>query len=121
MFEVIYISPSCKQAIEFIERLILDLRKREICDIEIDRDNLRLKSDKFIVSAVYIEGGNLGISHHMTEYYIDKVSGVDYPSKRIQEKAQERLKDLKCRFREGTKEISDGELIEILKEAENHD
>lgn len=121
MFEVIYISPSCKQAVNFINDLVIKLKQRGIGGFDIDHKNIWLKSDKFIVSAVDIEGGNLGISHHMTEYYIDKVSGVDYPSERIQEKAQERLKNLKFRFREGTKEILEGELIEILTEAATHE
>lgn len=114
MFEAIYISPSCRQAAEFIDRLFCNLRKHEIYDIEIDPKNLRLKSDKFIVSAVDIWGANLGRSHHMTEYYIDKVSVSEYPSIRTRENAINRLEELKCRFREDTKEISEEELIEIL-------
>lgn len=37
MFEVIYISLSCRQAAEFIDRLFWDLRKHEIYDIKIDK------------------------------------------------------------------------------------
>lgn len=95
MFEVIYISPSCIQAIEFIEGLVLGLRKHGIQNIYTDRIKLQLKSDKFIVSAVDIFGGNLGLSHRMTEYYIDKVSCADYPNERVKEKAFDLLKCLK--------------------------
>lgn len=49
MFEVIYISPSCRRAAEFIDRLMWKLREHEIYDIEIDPKNLKLKSDKFIL------------------------------------------------------------------------
>lgn len=119
MFEVIYISPSCKQAAEFIDRLFWNLRKHEVYDTKIDPGNLQLKSDKFIVSAVDIFSGKLGLSHHMTEYYIDKVSGADYQNERVKEKAFDLLKCLKRAFREYTKEISEKELIEILTEVSN--
>lgn len=116
MFEVIYISPSCKQAEEFIDRLILDLRNHEIYDFEIDPRKMQLRTEKFIVSAVGIFSSNLGVSHHMTEYYIDKVFGAEYPNECTWEKAQEEVKNLKCGFKEGTKEISEEELIWILIE-----
>lgn len=116
MFEVIYISPSCRQAVNFIDDLAIKLKQRGIGGFDIDRKNIRLKSDKFIVSAVDVFGGNLGLRHHTTEYYIDKVSGADYQNERIREKSFERLKRLKCSFRWGTKEISEKELIEILTE-----
>ncbi len=52
----------------------------------------------------------------MTEYYIDMVSDSAFPRNRTKTRAIERLKELKCTFREGTKEISEEELIEILAE-----
>lgn len=89
-----------------LERLTFrDLRKHEIFDIDIDRENLRLKTDKFIVSAVYIYSGMLGVSHHMTEYFINRVSDADYPNERAQEIAQQRLKNLECSFREEQREF----------------
>lgn len=121
MFEVIYISSSCKQAAEFIDRLMWKLRECGIYDFQIDQRNLQLKSDKFIVSAVDIFCANLGRDHRFTKYYIDKVSGADYQNERIREKSFERLKRLKCSFREGIKEISEKELIEILTEVSTHD
>lgn len=116
MFEVICISPSCKQAAEFIDHLMWDLRKRGIYDIEIDPQRMQLKTDKFIVSAIDIFGGKLGLSHHMTEYYIDKISDAEFPNIYMRENAIRRLRNLKSTFREGTKEISEEKLIEILKE-----
>lgn len=116
MFEVIYISPSCRQAAEFIDRLMWELRKRDVYNAEIDRKNLQLKTEKFIVSAVSIFGNNLGFSHHMVKYYIDKVTESDFPCERAKENAMELLKCLRCSFREDTKEISEGELIEVLTE-----
>lgn len=59
MFELIYISPSCKEAAAFIDSLMWELRKHDIYNIEIDRENLQLKTDKFIVSAVSVSGGCL--------------------------------------------------------------
>lgn len=115
MFEVIYISPSCKQAVNFINDLAIELKQRGIDSFYIDRKNIQLKSDEFIVSAVSISGNNLGLSHHMTEYYIDMVSDTVFPRNCTKAYALERLKDLKCTFREGTKKISEEELIEILK------
>ena len=116
MFEVIYISPSCKQAINFINNLAVKLKQRGIDGFDIDRKNIQLKSDKFIVSAVDIFGGKLGLSHHMTKYCIDMVSDCAFPGNCTKTCALERLKDLKYTFREGTKEISEEELIEILTE-----
>lgn len=116
MFEVIYISPSCKQAAEFIDRLMWELRKHDIYNAEIDREHLQLKTDKFIVSAVSITGGRLGLSIYAVKYYIDKITKADYPCERAKKNAMERLKCLRCRFREDTKEIPEEELIEILTE-----
>ena len=117
MLEVIYISPSCKQAVNFIDNLAVELKQRGVGGFDIDHKNIQLKSDKFIVSAVDIFGGKLGLSHHMTEYYIDMVSDTVFPRNCTKTCASERLKDLKCTFREGTKKISEEELIEILTEA----
>lgn len=116
MFEVIYISPSCKQAVNFINDLAIKLKQHGIDSFDIDHKNIQLKSDKFIVSAVDIFGNNLGLSHHMTEYYIDMVSDTAFPRNCTKTCASERLKELKCTFREGTKKISEEELIEILME-----
>lgn len=116
MFEVIYISPSCRQAAEFIDRLFWDLRKNEVYDTKIDPGKLQLKSEKFIVSAVDIFGGKLGLSHEMTEYYIDMVSGCVFPRNCTKTCALERMKELKCTFREWAKEISEEELVGILTE-----
>ncbi len=116
MFEVIYISPSCKQAVNFINDLAVKLKQHEIASFDIDSKNIQLKSDKFIVSAIDIFGNNLGLSRHMTEYYIDMVSDAAFPRNCTKTCALERLKELKCTFREGTKQISEEELIEILTE-----
>lgn len=116
MFEVIYISPSCKQSKNFIYDLAEKLRQNGISNFEVDIKRLQIKSDKFIVSAVDIWGANLGRYHRFTKYYIDKVSISEYPSIRTRENAISKLKELKCRFRENTKEISEEELIEILTE-----
>lgn len=116
MFEVIYISPSCKQAVNFINDLAIKLKQHGIDSFDIDRKNIQLKSDEFIVSAVDIFSGKLGLSHHMIEYYIDMVSNTAFPRRNGKMLAHERLKDLKCTFREGAKRISEEELIEILTE-----
>lgn len=117
MFEVIYISPTCNQGIGFINALAIRLKWCGIMDFTIDKEHIQLKSDKFIVSSVDIWGANLGRSHHMTKYYIDKVSVSEYSSIRTRENAISRLKELKCRFIKDTKEISEEELIDILTEA----
>lgn len=116
MLEAIYISPSCRQAVNFIKDLAIKLKQRGIDGFDIDHKNIQLKSDKFIVSAADIFGGKIGLSHHMTEYYIDMVSDSAFPRNCMKTRALERLKELKCTFREGTKEISEEELIEILAE-----
>lgn len=116
MFEVMYISPSCKQAVNFINDLSVKLKQRGNDNFDIGCKNIQLKSDKFIVSAVDIFGGKIGLSHHMTEYYIDMVSDAVFPRNCTKTCAIERLKDLKRTFREGAKEISEEELIEILTE-----
>lgn len=43
MFEVIYISPSCKQAVNFINDLAVKLKQRGIGGFDIDRKNIQLK------------------------------------------------------------------------------
>lgn len=116
MFEVIYISPSCKQAVNFIDDLAIKLKQCGIGGFDIDHRNIRLKSDRFIVSTVDIFGGNLGLSHHMTKYYIDKVSNADFSNVHTKENALMGLRELKCTFRDGIKQISEEELIEILTE-----
>lgn len=116
MFEVIYISPSCKQAVNFIDNLAAKLKQRGIDGFDIDHKNIQLKSDKFVVSAADIFGGKLGLTHHMTKYCIDMVSDCAFPRNCTKTCALERLKELKCTFREGTKEICVEELIEILTE-----
>lgn len=116
MFEVIYISPSCKQVVNFMDNLAIKLKQHGIASFDIDRKNIQLKSEKFIVSAVDIFGRKIGLSHHMTEYYIDMVSDTVFPRCNGKTCALERLKELKCTFRENTKQISKEELIEILTE-----
>lgn len=116
MFGVIYISPSCKQAVNFLNDLAIKLKQRRIDGFEIDHKNIQLKSDKFIVPAVDIFDGKLGLSHHMTKYYIDMASDYTFPRNCTKTCALERMKELKYTFREGTKEISEEELIEILTE-----
>lgn len=116
MFEVLYISPSCKQAMGFIYALVVRLKEIGIIDFKIDRENIQLKTDKFIVSAVSINGNLLGVSRYHVQYYIDKVTKADYLCERARENSMERLKCLRCRFREDTREISEEELIEILRE-----
>ena len=101
---------------KFIDDLAFKLKQHGIGDFDIDHRNIQLKSDKIIVSAVSISGNNLGLSHHMTEYYIDMVSNTAFPRRNGKMLAHERLKDLKRTFREGTKQISEEELIEILME-----
>ena len=60
-------------------------------------------------------GTNLGRSWHRVEYYADKVSVSGYPNEQVKRNAFMRLKELKCRFKREAKEISEEELIEILK------
>lgn len=115
MFEAIYISPSCKQAAEFIDRLMWELRKHDIYNVEIDRENLRIKTDKFIVSAVSISTTFFG-NRYPIKYYIDKVTESDFPCKRVKENAMDLLECLRCGFQEDTKEISERKLIDILTE-----
>lgn len=117
MFEVIYISPSCKQAVNFINDLAIKLKENEICGFYIDYKNLRIKSDKFIVSAVDIWGGMPGRWFSKAKYYIDDIRIEEYKDERTAESAAGKLQYLKSGFREGTKQISEKELIEILMEA----
>ena len=116
MFEVVYISPSCKQAVNFIKDLAEKLDSFGIQNIKIDRKNIQLKTDKFIVSAVDVWGANLGRDCRFVKYYIDRISVSDYPNERAIRNALVRWRELKCRFRSGTKEISEEELIGILTE-----
>lgn len=116
MFEIIYISPSCKQAVNFINDLSIKLKQRGISGFDIDHKNIQLKSGKFIVSAVDIWGTNLGRNCRFVKFYIGKISVSDYQNERAIENMIARWRDLKCRFREETKEISEEELIEILTE-----
>lgn len=116
MLEVIYISPSCKQAVNFIDNLAVELKQRGIDDFDIDHKNIQLKSDKFIVSAVSIDGSNLWRSYHYTKYYIDDASLAQYGTHKQWQRVHKALRELKSRFYSGTKQISEEELIEILTE-----
>lgn len=116
MFEVIYISPSYKQAVNFIDELAIKLKQNGICGFDIDRKNLQIKADKFIVSAVRINGSNLWRSYHHTKYYIDDVSLAQYETHEQWRWAREILRELKSEFYQDTKQISEEELIEILTE-----
>lgn len=116
MFEVIYISPSCKQAMGFINALAVRLKEIGIIDFKIDREHLQLKTDKFIVSAMSINGNLLGASRYHVKYYIDEATLAEYPCEEARYNAMEKLNCLRCRFREDTREISEEELIGILKE-----
>lgn len=116
MFEIIYISPSCKQAVNFIDNLSIKLKQHGIDSFDIDHKNIQLKSDKFIVSAVDIWGTNLGRDCRFVKYYIDRIFVSDYSNERAIRNALARWRELKCRFRSETKEISEEELIEILTE-----
>ena len=111
MFEVIYISLSCKQAERFIIDISEKLKFLRITDFEVDRKNLRLKTNKAIVSAVDIWSGQLGRSHHITKYYIDDIEGYI-----LSYNAHERVRLLKRTFRENAQKITEDELIKILTE-----
>lgn len=121
MFEAIYISLSCKQAVNFINDLAIKLKQRGIDNVDIDRKNIQLKSDKFIVSAVDIWGTNLGRDYRFVKYYIDRIFVSDYSNECEIRNALAKWRELKCRFRSETKEISEEELIEILTEVSTHD
>lgn len=116
MFEIIYISPSCKQAVNFINDLAIKLKERGIDDFGIDRRNIQLKSYKFIVSAVSINGSNLWRGYHYTKYYIDDASLAQYGTHKQWQRVHKALRELKSCFCSGTKQISEKELIEILTE-----
>lgn len=112
MFEVIYISPSCKQAERFIIDLAEKLKSLGIDDFELEQKNLRLKTGNVIVSAIDIWGGQLGQNHQITKYYIDDIPAQKFIGKEI----IERFCYLKSIFKEGTQEIYEDDLIELLKE-----
>ena len=116
MFEVIYISSSCRQAADFIDRLMWKLREYEIYDVKIDSQHMQLKLDKFIVSAINIWDANLGKSYHRAKYYIDKAEPTNTETWKIVEKINYLIGDIKMRFPKDTKQISEEELIEILTE-----
>lgn len=121
MFEVIYISTSCRQAVNFIDELTIKLKQRGICGFNIDHKNIQLKSDKFIVSAVDVFGANIGRSYRFTKYYIDKAEPTNFEMWKIVEKINNAVKDIKTRFPRNVKEISEEKLIEILTEVSTHD
>lgn len=116
MVEVIYISPNCKLAVKFIQNLSVKLKQHGISSFDIDRKNIRLKSDKFIVSAVSINSSNLWRSYHDTKYYIDDISLAQYETHEQWRRARAILRELKSKFYQGAKQINEEELIEILME-----
>lgn len=116
MFEVIYISPNCKMAVKFIQDLAIKLKQRGVGGFDIDRNNIQIKAGKFVVSAVSINSSNLWRSYHDTKYYIDTVSLAQYETHEQWRWAREILRELKSKFYQGTKQIYEEELIEILEE-----
>lgn len=121
MIKTVYISPSYKQATEFIHGLADKLKCIGIDGRNIDYKNMRLVTRKLIVSAVNIFSGTLWRGYPETEYYIDAVSGIDFKNETLQENAMERLKYMKSGFSIDAKEISEEELIGILMEVSGHD
>lgn len=115
MLEVIYISPSCKQAVNFIDDLSIKLKQHGIGGFDIDHRNAQIKSDKFIVSTACI-GMSPRPSYYGVKYYIDEFSNGYIPPNCSFERLYEWVEHLKCRFRPDAKEISEEELIEILTE-----
>lgn len=114
MFEVIYISPSCKQAVNFIDEFAIKLKQNGIGGFDIDRRNIKIKSDKFIVTTETI-GMSPRLSRHGVRYYIDAVSNHHKPYNLSLDRLHEWLEYIKCRFQPDVKEISEEELIETLK------
>ena len=114
MVHVIYISPSCKQAVNFINDLAIKLKQCGIDSFDMDYKNIQLKSEKFIVSAVSINSSNLWRSYGRTKYYIDTVSIAQYETFAQWAFAHDTLRELERSFYIDTKQISEEELIEIL-------
>lgn len=103
MFETIYISLSYKQAVNFINDLAVKLKQRGIGGFDIDRKNIQLKSDKFIILTVSINSSNLYRSYHYTKYYIDDVLLAQYETHEQWGRAHVILRELKSKFHQGTK------------------
>lgn len=122
MFEVIYISPSCKQAVNFINDLAIKLKQRGIDNVDIDHKNIQLKSDKFIVLAVDIWSMRTCRYYRYTKYFIDGVfanrSYMENKSGESLDKVLNKFGELETRFPKETKKISEEELIEILMEVQ---
>lgn len=115
MFEVVYISPSREKAMDFIVDLADKIEEIGIDIRNIDYDKVQLMTDKYIVSTANICSSYLYVSHKEVKYCIDMVSGEKFQTPEQHEHAMERIKFLKRCFRE-TREISEEELIEILRE-----
>lgn len=120
MFEVIYISPNCKLEVKFIQDLAIKLKQSGIGGFDIDRRNIRIKSDKFIVSAINIWSMRTCRHYRYTKYFIDGVfknrSYMENKAGESLDKVLNKFGELETRFPEETKKISEEELIEILKE-----
>lgn len=116
MIEVVYISPSYKQATEFIHGIIGKLKCIGIDGRNIDYKNMRIAKSKFIVSAANIFGSEIGREYQETKFYIDAVSHVDFKNETLQENAMERLKYMKSKLPIDANEISEEKLIYILME-----
>lgn len=119
MFEVVYISPTTKNAVKFINDTEDRLKNLGIEDFKLDKRNLRIETEKYIISVISLSGSMIGRSYGKAKYYIDGVTSYwGYDTAEIFEKACTKLKDIKSRFKRGTKEISIFELVDILSEVD---
>lgn len=119
MNQILYISDSMKQSVNFINDLILDLQKLGIENIEHNRENNFVTVGEIRVNGIAIYENCLCLKIHNPKYFIDGIDMRNYrdTSKERLDSLIWHIKDVMLHFREDTEQLSGkDELIKILTE-----
>lgn len=119
MTQIIYVSDSIKQSIDFINNLVFDLRELGVENIKHDREHNLVAIGDMEARGICIYKSCICCGMRDIKYFIDGIDmrNYDNASKRQLDGLTYHIKETMSHFRKGTKQL-DGkeELIKILVE-----
>ena len=119
MIEILYVSDSMKQSVDFINNLISDLQRLGIEDIEHNKEHNFIIVGNKEVRGISLYENCLCIKIHNPKYFIDGIDMRNYKgtSDKQIDRLIYRIREMMSHFRRGTKQLSGkDELIKILTE-----
>ena len=119
MAQIVYVSDSTKQAIDFINDLISDLRKLGIDDIKQDKENNLIIVGNKEVRGISICENCLCVKVNHAEYFIDGIDMRKYKDASVKslDRLIRRVKEVMSHFSINENQLSGKEeLIKILTE-----